>query len=205
MAINVQPATPGDRNLWKTISRVARVCWFGADPSGEVKSPDLLNNETLDCVNAAGTATIGAIGVNVGNWTTLPNTNGVTSASPIVWVEPDTGFSNAGPNTITVAQLLEGTIRRTAGGAQTDTTPTAAQIVAGIPGCVVGTSFTLVVINNSGGAHTLGLGTGVTAATGVTVTLTTASGSAHTFQFRVSNATSGSEAVTCYSFGASAS
>jgi hypothetical protein len=118
---------------------------------------------------------------------------------------PDTAFNNAGGNTITAAQLLWGQIRRTGGGAQTDTTPTAAQIVAAITNCRVGTEFEVTIYNNSGGVHTLGLGTGVTGAAGITNTLTTAAGNAHFFLFRITNATVGSEAVTIYSQGASAS
>lgn len=73
----------GDGNLWKTMSRVARVCWYGADPAGETKCPDLLNNEAIDCVNAAGTATVGVIKLNASNLTEFPNTAGHVFDGPI--------------------------------------------------------------------------------------------------------------------------
>lgn len=129
-------------------------------------------------------------------------TNPVTVGS-LVQNEPDTALSNAGANTLTTAQIIGGNIRRTGGGAQTDTTPTAAQIVAAIPGCVVGSSFEMAIWNGSGGVNTLGLGTGVTAAATVTTTLTTANGNVHFFIFRVTNV--GTPAVTIYSAGSSAS
>ncbi len=116
----------------------------------------------------------------------------------------DTGLSNGGGNTLTAAMLIGGQIRRTGGGAQTDTTDTAANIVAAIPNCQVGQIFQFVIYNNSGGQHVLGLGSGVTAAAGLTPTLTTANTYAHAFQLRVTNVGAGSQAVAIYSLGSGA-
>jgi hypothetical protein len=135
------------------------------------------------------------------NWATLGSDGSFSNRGTIVGIGGDLGLSNAGGNTLTAAQIINGIVRRTAGGAQTDTTPTAAAIVAAIPNAQVGMTFTLKIYNNSGGTHTLGLGTGVTIATGFTSVLTTTAAQRHTFTFRLANVTASSEAVTVYSDG----
>lgn len=112
MAINVQPSTPGDRNLWKAITRIPRVCWFGADPNYETKCADLLNAETLDCVNAAGTAAVGVIGLNSSNVTVFPNTSGNTFTGPVTFsggTNP-TGPTAAGATLAVTAAMAGSTI-----------------------------------------------------------------------------------------------
>lgn len=121
-----------------------------------------------------------------------------------------TTLSNSGANTLTVQQTINGIVLRTGGGAQTDTTPTATQIVGALPGVQVAPNasttnptFRLVVINGSGGTHTLGLGTGVTGASGVTTTATTATGSSHVFMFTVTG--TNPAAVSVVSLGSATS
>lgn len=70
--------------------------------------------------------------------------------------------STATSITLTAAQLVDGFFNQTGGTTNTVTTPTAAAIVAAIPGCVVGSQFTWTVNNNGSGTLTLAGGTGVT-------------------------------------------
>lgn len=67
-----------------------------------------------------------------------------------------TSIATAGNETYTAAQLLSGIIvRDPAGGARTDTLPTAALLVAAIPGAEVGDTVRVLIVNGSdGGAGT---------------------------------------------------
>jgi hypothetical protein len=110
-----------------------------------------------------------------------------------------TTAATVGAMAIPAASLINGLWLRTAGGAQTDTTDTAANIIAALPNPQVGMTFDFTVWNASGGVNTLGLGAGVTLAAGITSVLTTNGGFSHKFVFRVSNI--GSPAVVVLSRG----
>lgn len=102
--------------------------------------------------------------------------------------------------TYTAAQVLGGLILRDcAGGARSDVTPTAAQIVAGSAGCIVGTSFEFTIRNTSDAAETLT----ITAGAGVTLsgTMTIAQSNSKRFLAVITSITAASEAVTLYSLG----
>lgn len=73
-----------------------------------------------------------------------------------------------------------------------DTTPTAAQIVAAIPGCEVGTGYEITIRNSAGFTLTMLAGSGVT----LSGTTTVATVSARRYQVEVTNVDSGTEAVT---------
>jgi len=111
-------------------------------------------------------------------------------------------------HTITVAQLIDGFLARgTDDGLtahRTDITPTAAQIVAAIPGCVANQKFKFKYCNfDSTHNAILDLGTTVTDPLGqasTTYTLTT--GQSRNFWFYVTNISGGSEAVTIIPDGA---
>ena len=104
--------------------------------------------------------------------------------------------TNAG--TLTAAQCLGGLVFH-AGTGGALTTPTAAQLVAAMPGCTVGTGLTLRVRVTSASTSTLTAGTSVTlSGTAATVTLNT-----KTWMFVVTNNVVGAEAVTAYSLGTS--
>lgn len=111
-------------------------------------------------------------------------------------------LTTAGNLTLTTAQILGGLILRAGnGGARTDTLPTAAALVEAIQGCMVGTSFEFVLLNNSATAVniTLAAGTGGTASG----TMATAQNNSKIFCVVFTNVTIGSEAYTLYSFGGS--
>jgi hypothetical protein len=71
-------------------------------------------------------------------------------------------IANASGQTLTAAQVAGGIILRSGAAAVTDTTPTAAAIIAAFPGAVTGDVMTLVIRNNNTGTLTIGAGTGVT-------------------------------------------
>ena len=103
--------------------------------------------------------------------------------------------------TITAAQLIGSAWARGANNGltahRTDITPTAAQIVAAIPGCVVNQRIIFKICNfDSTHNVILDLGTGVTNyASDGTVTFTITPGKARNFLFRITNISASSEAV----------
>jgi hypothetical protein len=102
----------------------------------------------------------------------------------------DSALANASGQTLTVAQLLGGTLDRSGAAGVSDTTPTAAAIVAAIPGCEVGTSRYLCIINRNTGTLTILAGSNVTLAG----TTTIATVNSRWYLIRVTNV--GTPAVT---------
>lgn len=101
--------------------------------------------------------------------------------------------TNAAGITYTVAEFLQGVILRSGpAGAFSDTTPTAADIVAAIPGCETFTGFNIYVRNAGGGLLTLLAGAGVTLSAATTI----AAGNTRMYHVQVTNTTAGAEAVT---------
>ena len=106
----------------------------------------------------------------------------------------------AGAHTYTIAELLGGLILRDpTGGARSDVSPTAALIVAGVAGAIVGTSIEFTIRNTADAAETITL----TAGAGVTLsgTMTIAQSNSKRFLARLDNIGAGTEAVTIYSLG----
>lgn len=104
--------------------------------------------------------------------------------------------STATSVTLTAAELVDGFFDQTGGTTNTVTTPTAAAIVAAIPGCQVGSQFDFTVKNSGSGTLTVAGGTGVTMSGTATVATTVTTG----FKAVVVNATAGTEAITIVSF-----
>ena len=108
--------------------------------------------------------------------------------------------STAGAVTYTAAELVGGLILRDpAGSDRLDVTPTAAQIVSAVTGAIATSSFEFVIRNTADAEETITL----TAGTGVTLsgTMTIAQNNSKRFRAVITNAGSGSEAVTIYSIG----
>lgn len=108
--------------------------------------------------------------------------------------------ATAGAKTYTAAELLGGLILRDpAGAGRSDVTPTAAQIVTGLAGGVVGSSFEFTIRNTADGDETIT----ITAGTDVTLSgvMTIAQNNSKRFLCRLDNVGSGTEAVTIYSLG----
>lgn len=145
------------------------------------KLVDSFGNDAVTVVGAAGAVnnlnvTLGATGEAVtlepvGDDTHISmNVGGkgdglFNSLSPITSFVEKTIVDTAGNVIYTAASLINGLLVRDPNGAdRTDTTPDASQIVAAIPGAVVGTSFLFTVYNTADAAETvtLALGTNVT-------------------------------------------
>lgn len=112
--------------------------------------------------------------------------------------------ATAGAVTYTAAQLLGGFVNRDPNGAgRTDVLPTAALLVAAIPGAQVGTAFQFTIRNNADAAETITLnaGTGGTlSASGQSsTTCTIVQNNSRGFAIVFTNVTAGSEAYIAYS------
>lgn len=110
--------------------------------------------------------------------------------------------TTAGAATYTAQQLLGGFILRDpAGAARSDSLPSAALLVAALPGVAVGTTFRVVVRNDAAGAFAIT----VLAGAGVTLsgTATIAQNNLKVFLVRFTNVSPGTEAYTVYSLGSS--
>lgn len=105
--------------------------------------------------------------------------------------------NTAGNATYTATQVFDGIIERDCNGAdRTDTTPTAAQLVAIVPHAVVGSSIEVFIRNSSTSLEliTLNEGTGVT----FSGSLTVAAGITSRYLCLLTNITASSEAVTIF-------
>lgn len=111
-----------------------------------------------------------------------------------------TTITTAGVVTYTAAQLIGGLILRDTNGAdRSDVSPTAAQIVAALPGATNGQSFQFDLVNTADANESITL----TAGTGVTVagTATVAQNDGKRWIVYVTDVTAGAEAVTIRSLG----
>jgi hypothetical protein len=111
-------------------------------------------------------------------------------------------IATAGNATLTIANLLTGRIiRDCAGGARTDTLPTAALIVAGISGAKVGDTIDCVITNGSDAAETLTLAAGAGGAFDANQTAASRvipQNMQKTVSIRLTNVGSGTEAYVVY-------
>jgi len=121
----------------------------------------------------------------------------MTTGKPIADFKVATTLS-AGSQTLTRAHVLGGFIIFPAGGAETLTLPTAALLLAGLPGAKVGAAIEFTVRNTAGAANTAT----VAAGTGGTVsgTATIAQNNSKRFLLVFTNVTN-SPAYTAYSLG----
>jgi hypothetical protein len=122
----------------------------------------------------------------------FPNDLAPGSSNPLSYSEAPVALPAAANTTATVAQAVGGTFDNTAAtGVNTLTLPDADDIVAGLPGALVGTSFTFHVIADAGSALTVAAGTGGTLVGSNSVAA--GSGGAQ-YRVRLTNLTSGAEA-----------
>jgi hypothetical protein len=113
-------------------------------------------------------------------------------------VKTVTTDATAGALTYTAAMLLGGIILRDpAGGNRSDVTPTAALLVAAIPGCAIGTAFEFTIRNAADAAETIT----VTAGEGTTLSGTMTIAQNATKRFLVVVTAVGTPAYTVYSLG----
>ena len=104
--------------------------------------------------------------------------------------------TTAGANTWTIAEMLGGLLLRDPSGcAESDVTPTAAAIVAGIPCATNDDTFEVTIVNTGGELVTLTAGCGVTL---VPATQSVAANEQHHLIVRLVDVTGSCEAVTMY-------
>lgn len=121
--------------------------------------------------------------------------------SPVPSTFPQT-VTTAGAVTYSAGQVLSGMILRDPNGAaRTDVLPTAALLVAGLPGAQIGSYIDLFIRNDADAAETITMsaGTGGTVTGGGTMTV--AQSNAKTFRIRFTGVALGSEAYIVYSLG----
>jgi len=125
--------------------------------------------------------------------------NGATNGS-LAFNKQITTDTTAGALTMTVAMFRAGILNRDPNGAaRTDTTPTAAELVADIPNAVVGTSYWMTIDNQGAATEDITLAGG----TDVTMNGTLVIGDTKAVNILVTFTvvTVGSEAVTMYVMG----
>lgn len=167
-----------------------------------VATASAINEITLTNAATGGSPTIGASGdsTNVGLILAAKGTAGIVADSPFAQKRTVTTNTTASNQTYTAAQIAGGIILRDPNGAaRTDTTDTAANILAQFLGAKVGSSFMLAVRNNADAAETITIAGG----TGVTLSGTGTINQNFTKLFMgvFTNVGSGTEALTLYSLG----
>lgn len=126
----------------------------------------------------------------------------LTTSVPYFLSAPVT-VTTAAAVTYTPAQIKTGfIIRNTSGASRSDLFPTAAQLVAALPGAFVNMSFDVEIRNIAGAAETITMTTN----TGLTLsgTMTIAQSNQRRFRIQLTNVTAGAEAATVYSMSAGA-
>lgn len=147
-------------------------------------------------------ASSGDTDANIGLRLQAKGSGAIVAEDAFVQLRSVAAISTAGAGTYSAANIVGGLIDRDCAGAdRTDTTATAAQIVAALPGVQVGSSFVLTVKNISAGANTITVagGTGVT----ISGTATIAQNNTRQFLVLVTSITTSSEAVVLRSLGTS--
>jgi len=170
-----------------------------------IKTPatgSAVNEFTATNAAAGGSPQLSATGddTNISILLTPKGTGKVLAKARIADFMAAATISAASDQTYTAAQLLGGLIlRNCSGGARADLLPAAADLVAAIPGCAVGTAFEFTLRNTSTAAETIT----VTVNTGVTIsgTATVAQNNSKRWLIVVTNVTGAAEAYTAYSLG----
>lgn len=137
---------------------------------------------------------------NLGIRLVVKGTGAIVTTAPSLVAGNVPTLNNAAGQTLTVAQVLNNVlVRQGAGAGVTDTTPTAAALVAAVAGCQANSGTWWIYRNSSANSITLAGGTNVTLAAGNTNTIATLT--ARQFFIQFTNCTGGSEAVTMFSVG----
>lgn len=155
---------------------------------------DLANNDALIAENSAGTANVDLIKLSTANAPVAPNGLWAASGYKIGHIATVTTANTAGDITWTAAQIISGTILRDCnGGDRADLFPTAANIIAAIPGATTGMYFDVHIRNTGSNTITMTTADGLT----LSGTMTIATLNAKDFRVVITAATT----VTIYSLG----
>lgn len=129
------------------------------------------NNTDFDSriIASGGTTTIGQGTLTFVNSLTkmaqIQTSGGIVSTGAVVGAKSVATDTTVGASTITAAQMLTGDIIRSGStAAYTDTTDTAANIIASIPNAIVGVGYELTIANTVAFDDTIAAGAGVTLA-----------------------------------------
>jgi len=139
-----------------------------------------------------------ALGANattkLANSAKIGSGHGDTNLSGRLYYKNPQGSDNtAGSSTISIGNFMSAVFTRTGpAGPFNDTTPTAAAIVAAIPGCEAGSGYDWYYRNTSGSTMTLVAGSGVT----LSGTTTVATNQCRLYKIIATNVGAGTEAVT---------
>lgn len=137
-----------------------RVSILGGSIRGDLTIAATATNVTVIMADITGTVTFNSPSGLVIDCKTGRVWGGFRPQRPL-GQETETAIATAGAETWTAAQVLGGLIRRDCNGAgRTDTLPTAALLVAALPGARVGDVIKVKVINDSDAAETLTLQAG---------------------------------------------
>lgn len=126
--------------------------------------------------------------------TTQQQSNDAATNSAKAILDPRTA-TVATSLTLTADQFINGLLHQTGGTTNSVTSPTAAQIVAAIKNCAVGTHFFFGVLNQGSGAVTMVAGAGVNAGTWPPTSDIIATGTGQFYMGVVTSITPASEAV----------
>jgi hypothetical protein len=178
---------------------------LGASTPSSVKATTLSGSSTLNVAGAstfgpADYASISAAGVISGSGDSTIHTvttNQLHVKGHAVVGSYSAPSNNSSGQTIAATSLLKGIwTAMNRGTSQSDTTDTAANIVAAISNCVVGDAFDFLYINVSPNAVTLAGGTSVTMMNGSAASYSIGAAQGRAFKFIVSNTGSGTQAVS---------
>ena len=178
---------------------------IGASSQSSVKATTLSGSSTLNVVGAstfgpADYASISAAGVISGSGDSTIHTvttNQLHVKGHAVVGSYTAPSNNSSGQTIPAASMLKGVwTAMNRGTSQSDTTDTAANIVAAISNCVVGDAFDFLYINVSPNPVTLAGGTSVTMMNGAAASYSIGAAQGRAFKFLVSNTGSGTQAVS---------
>lgn len=188
----------GTRGVWD-LAKTSAQAWV----AGDIIYWDN-TNKRADNVPTAGFRRIGVAVAAAAN----PTSTGKVKLDPVIGPIQDdqapaaASIATAGNETLTAAQLLGGIIvRDPAGAARTDTLPTAALLVAAIPGAKVGDVIRTLIVNGADAAEAITLAAGSGGAFDANQTAASrviGQNTSKCVHIRLTNVTAASEAYVVY-------
>jgi hypothetical protein len=163
---------------------------------GQLSGPTGYNDSYCVAIGNGASTGAGSHRTAIGNGQTAAYISG-----NLGWTSNPAPITGAAGQTWSARQLTGHLIFRSGAAHVSDTTPTAAAIVAAIPGCEVGSTVWFDVVNNNRGTLSIVAGAGVTLEGKTTIS----AGFTRRYAARVTNATAGKQAVTLYGIFTAAS
>ena len=195
---HLQFLNPNGSDRIITLPAASKGAWFCIFHTGTA------NTLTVNNAAAVGVTVIGANGSDFvfcdgTNWF---NFKGASLGSITSGTSAPTSYSTAGAQTYTAADLLSGTIVRDPNGAaRSDVTPTAALLVAAIPGATIGDTVSTWIVNGADAAEVLTITAGAGATFDANQTATSrvlGQNTSKLMKCRLTNVTPAAEAYVIY-------